>query len=957
VSFSLLLFLTLLNSTFICADEAAPAGDVQPSVELLVRQMRVRSFSSLNSIRGQIEVQLSVSNRTEKSLELGQSDFKFTFDGKSGSVNVAITDPLLTGRKSLPAGAQATGWIALNLQHPSPTEPKLLLSFQKDDLAASVSLNDALRETAKVSTTLIGPEDCLAVIRLKRSIDQMSIWLLHTEFHRLEKMGIQRVVIVPQAQGPNDGTHNGSVSAISTWLASASLAHADAQVRTQPTVRSPVQFRELYAVQDSMRSSRTYGVISSVFQPDEEHAIAVALRSVYDNVSVEQAMRDLNEKHVGVQRVAFESNVDRFTDDQLRLVVKQSAKESAAFQAMVAENLYRVASPFGVEALEMMVHSETAGVSKAAVGSLVKSASPAAAAALQKLWNEQQNSPTLIQQIVEAVIAAKDHRHANLLSEFAESQLDQFTGGKPEDPAAIPKPDPTAEHPKAKSSVSTTQRTVVTSPDTRMLQSILNFLREQNDVSFAEIAERRLLKIEDPRVQDYVFAYVIAVSQSDLSELARSYIALRLPEHDSGDDTDRQKSSTLNLTDRQRADFERRYSARGGSARSRITSHLISMVKKFPDQSYTPRLLELSDSRAVSSSIHRDAFQAALLCATDQQLQNVIDNFEGLDANHRRVLLTQLSTLRHPQFFELAEDCLQGDDSSVSGTLSILRNSQSPEAMALMLKKLESLRMKAEEEFARNEKVDHTLQRMIGRFVDQIGGHSHQYVHPEARRMMNRLRRSPIPALEEMARQSMIRGNVFIPQPQRIRIAKAFDLQKEDKYDESRKIFEELLQDDPFYTVGYTALASLDLRDGEAKQAMEHLKIADAMNPEDVHTESMIALADIRLGNVKKGIAFAETLLESIPEESSSLRTDTLYNTACTYGRAIEAEKDETIRKKYESRGIELLLDCVNRKNGFSDRRHALADPDLNVFHEHAQWAAILKKIGENEEAEANVRP
>ena len=305
--------------------------------------------------------------------------------------------------------------------------------------------------------------------------------------------------------------------------------------------------------------------------------------------------------------------------------------------------------------------------------------------------------------------------------------------------------------------------------------------------------------------------------------------------------------------------------------------------------------------------------------------------------------------LNHPRCLSLAEKSLQEDENTAMVALGVLRNRQTPEAMEIMVRGLNALRVRAEEAAASDTKLDPKLLRMAGRFLDQLSSHSHRYIHPDACRMINRFRVSPIPEFAEMARQSLIRSNSTIPAALQIKIAAAYNHQKENHYAESRVAFQEIVEEDPFYSHAYTALASLNLREGLAAEAMKNLKVADSLSPEDVHTQSMIALAEIQLGQINKGIELAEQILASVPDLPTSLRCDTLYNTACTYGRAAEVEKNADVREKYVERAIEMLTDCVTRKEGFADVNHMLADPDLNVFHEHPQWPSLIEKVGENQ--------
>ena len=59
----------------------------------------------------------------------------------------------------------------------------------------SVSLNQVVRRTAGLRTSLMGPDNCLAVVEVGRGLDHVGIWLLTEEFRQLKSRGIERVVL------------------------------------------------------------------------------------------------------------------------------------------------------------------------------------------------------------------------------------------------------------------------------------------------------------------------------------------------------------------------------------------------------------------------------------------------------------------------------------------------------------------------------------------------------------------------------------------------------------------------------------------------------------------------------------------------------------------------------------------------------------------------------------------
>ncbi|MEZ6131354.1 MAG: HEAT repeat domain-containing protein [Planctomycetaceae bacterium] len=980
------------NAAALEDDQAAAA---KSDVVIQVREFRLRSFAMLDRISGQLEIQVSVTNNTGEPLILQQSDFGFEFDGKAGVVHLGIVDPLLTVRRTLPPDGQATGWLALHLQHPSGNEPRMLLTWNNGDRSIRISLNDALRNdaTLKPVVSLLGPDNCLAVVGIRRSIDHLAIWILNDEFQRLRQQGLQRVVlhagwgrsdVPPNAQEAMRSSFTNSSAhraAVASWLASASSRTDQRQIPFRNSIRSPVQFRELYAVDDSAADAhRSNGGFANVYQPDRERAVAAALGSVYENVSEDEALKDLHHPEAGVRRVALQATIDRLTSEQLQQMLMTAAKQPADQQALIAENLYRTPLPEGVTALAELAGSPTPEVSGAAVKSLVRSPAAQAVEVLRRLWTDSQDQPQVQQQIVMAIIEASDFRHTDLLADYAEQQLKKFSATTTDSSTGTDQSDAdTNDEPSATISdnAEATTRSRQEPNESKTLHDVLTFLRDQDQKPFEDVARRELLNIVDPKIQDIVLEFVLNSEDVDASDLAREYIQQRLPPH----------SSVEGLTDEERSRLERKYGALGPSSGSRITARLIQTIKQFPDATYTARLRELSSSRAVLSSVRREAYQAAIRCADDQQLNDIIDDFIASenDSQQASVLLSNLAMMRHPRYLTVSTRCLSGDDNTAQVALTLLATHQSPEAMQVMIDRLEELSRSLEapaKEAAdsnsppaapepgpgvpqklpavRNQKPDRETLKTLNlakRILENLTSSSHSYLHPETHRVVNRLRRSSVSELERLAYQSFIRFAAASPTSVKPKIKEGYELQKAGKYRESKKLFEEVVAEDPYCVLAYSTLASLNLREGLAQEAMDNLRKADELSPEDTHTQSMIALADIRLGNIRQGIEASERILTTVPDLPTSLRCDTLYNTACTYGRAIEVEANATLRQQYTDRAIELLNDCASREAGFADVAHLLADPDLNVFHDHPEWKTLVKQIGDNEKKNNNVRP
>jgi len=921
----------------------AKASDASREVTFKINDFRLNTTTGLDSLNGQIILRLTVKNNAEVPLTLEQNQFSFTCADKSDKCNSAVVDPLLPGRLKLEAGESTSGWMGINLSHTSTKEPALSLVWTTGSQTVTLDLNAALRTTSGVKTTMMGPEDCLAVIDLHRPVDQLSTWILTEEFQKLKQLKARNVVLHVQTD-PGEKTPQTSYAtrtALAAWLGSVQEGQTLQRFAFMTQVKSPVQFSNFMVAGMGSRDATgvSNGSSGNIYEQDRELAIAACVAHVYDRIPLNEALKDLQHAEAGIRRAAIEKNIDRLSAEQLQDLIQQSMSESAAQQALVAENLYRVSMPDAVVALQEFVASDNVEVSHAALTSLVKSASSQAATALKNIWYDAKDKPTMKRDIVSAVMAVSDYRHCDLLTDYARDQI-LNSAGKNSDVTLnaddeVPDIDSSLFYRLPGSSVLGSNR-----PETRAvseaqtLRRILAFLQEQSEVEVLDTARTELLKISDYSIQDVVVDFVLGTTKDrDAVDIARNYIRQRLPGTE----------SETAISEEEQFQQDQRETKETASRTRRITSTLLNTIKRFPDSAYTDVLLTLTQKHGGSSSLARQAFPVVMRCATDAQLSRMIEGFDSLDRYNRPQFLNQLNAINHPQWLSLTKKCLDGDETSWNAALSALRDNGSLEAIMVIVEHLENLRLKAESSPTKG------LDTKTYRFADRLIAHLHMCVHPEARRAVNRCERSSVKQLVDLAFNS--RRQAFVADPHRAAVANAYLLRREKKYEEARNAYDRILEQDPFYASAYVSRSSLYLREGQPQRAMEDLKRALELDPEDALTESMEALAVIRLGRVDEGIAQMEQIVATVPELQTYVRRDSLYNLACVYGRAIEVEKIAAKREEYTARGMQVLNDCTFREVGFDDVEHITDDPDLNVFHPHPEWSDLLKKIAENEKS------
>lgn len=937
-AFILWLLLTQVN---LCAQQAVPeAADPQVHGEtesaerlsIVVRDVEIQSFSSLDTIRGQIVARLTITNKTQSPISLTSSQFRMDVEKSTAVFNAAVPDPLLVGDTELAPQAVRSGAIAFSLNYPSSAEPGITLRWTDGAASVALDLNDEVRRLAKLSVSRMGPGNCLAVVEMQRSVDHFGVWLLTEQFVKLKREGLERVVL--QVAGRDEPTSSYSLrSSISAWLLSVSSQQEARRFPFAAQVRSPVQFESFYVVGMSSKTTPTGYLLrrGNIFQSERDRAIADSLRDTYTRVPLQTALRDLNHSEPGVRMVAVEANIDRLTKPQLQELIQQAAKRPSEYQAMIAENLFRVAFPSVANTLASLVLSEHLEVSSAAIRSLVQSASPESVAALTKIWREHAGD-TVRPRIVTAILTAKDHRYTDLLAEYATDQLTRFSSSD-----SLPDQNPQQGDGATATAKTIGSHAAASPPDQPALQKILLFLAQYEHLEFAAVARHSLLTITDESVQDVVANYILNAADFGDEPLLRAFVEQRLPPADTAEPGE-------GLTREQKKELNRRLGPRSTSARTRISMVVLNAVKRFPDASYTDRLADLSDAEAISSSVRNQIFRAMLRCASHQQLEEIIDGFEDYDRSKRSELLNQLAVMNHPRWLELARVCLDSDESSQNMVLGKLRSQGSPEAIDLIVESLERIRIRAE--------AGQELETGDYRLAQRIFSHLQSITYPAARRAVNRCHRSAVLKLSSMASASIqeMYRTFFRSTAHREDILEAFNLRKAGDYEGAIEAYNDILQKEPFYAGAFVSRASLNLRTGSPQLAMADLQYAAELNPEDPVTESIMAIAQIRLGNITEGIQAAEEILAEIPDLPTMVRRDTIYNTACVYGRAMESSTDAKVKEQYTDRALELLTDCIDREGGFDDVDHLLDDPDLAMFHDHPRWDDLVTRVRQNQE-------
>lgn len=964
----LLIFCTLLTISSVPVhlasaqsnDKSKPIDDTeQPSAPAMeIREVNLRSVSTLEAIRGRIEIQLNVRAAGDTPVLLKPEDLTLTLGDRTSELISAVSEPFFKGPIEIPPGADRTGWIQFEIQHPAPTEPKMRLHWKRKNKTETIDLNEAARRSSQLTVSMMGPRDCLAVVTLNRGLDPLTTWILTEEFQKLKQRGIIRVVADLQPEKDPSSNSYSVRSALKNWLISVQSGNEASGFGFRQKIQSPVKFEHFFATSvDGSTNVRRYGSRINVFRASREHCIAAALKPVYQSLSVDETLADLRDPEAGVQRAVLEANIDRLNNEQLSELLGSLPSQPAMKQALIAENLYRVSSAMRPDSLETLVRSENAEVANAALKSLVRSIDSESSRIIRTLWSETSPGALLRLEMALAIMDARDFRHLDLLKAFAEEILHRASSNASEadenktSTADTSKPSAPPTKPQTRSSASSSPKPT---SETETLERVLKFLKQHGETDLQDVCRQQVLSIPDPVVQDVVISFLLARSSSNDDRLIHQYIAQRLPQSTSGE----------------RPDLERLIERFGPRVNQRISKTLITTIRRFPAPEYTQRLLELSKTPAIQPSVRPMAFSAALRCASGQELTQLMKTFDALDRTQKPMLLKQLALTRHDGWDDLLKSTLEKDENNLNIAMTVLRSDQSPRATEILLEFAERTRAEFEAVITRvrSEASSKDDQKTPRGETPDVGGSepwrtNSEYrslqrrlqiilptlslrTHPDSRRVLNRCHCSQDLQVSQMAYSGIV--TMARSSPHWSNVVKAAKLRRDKDYEAAFKVYSEIIQRDPFYSSSYVSRASLHLRASRPDEAMNDLSRAEQLDPESPLIQSLISITDVRRGKIEEGLQRAEDILKKIPDLATLVRRDAIYNAACAYGRASERTDDPAQKAAYLEAGITHLRNSIERPSGFDEVDHALNDPDLNAFHDHPQWNSLLAKIESN---------
>lgn len=899
-----------------------------------------------------LTIRLSVRNTSSQNIQLERSQWTLLLNGletKRSSISPGNELPEVV----LQPGEEISGRLSFSETVNEQEETSLVLKWFRGTDLTLVALNNEIRRLYTFEPSLMGPDECLAVLSTKRNLDLLATWVLRDQLPILHGRGIRRLVIAA------DPTDQPQVTDEALAVLATAIEDPAAAAAGQFASPLPVQFLSLQLSGFSRPTVRrmTIGSGNSVpLHRELSEAIAAAVLPVYVHIDADRAFADLRSPQAGLQRAALEGCLDRMSPHQVAELLTLLRDGSRDFRLLLTSYLHRVPDPKVVPVLKQLSLSDDPVMSATALMALTQCTTADADFSVQQIWQTSSDEPELRRRLVDAALKSEDYRWCSLLAMRAEELLQQHAEVAPESrhtpaasrrssPPAIasladgigpipqsaqvpgvplnlpnrtaelpPPPDPPEDprdtapdtDPPAASTPEhlTTGRNFVSS-DADHLRRILDFLKLNNDETVVPALRTYLLAIREPVIQDVVADFLLQIRADRDVSLFRHLLAARL--------------SAGTITDETR-----------------------SLVTAFPSPDWTTPLLNDARLADVGSRRQQKSLYAALRCATTGQLGELVEQFSQLDGKSQEIVLSHLASVRYPGWHLIAQTAIDQQQGVAEDAVRILAQEGSDESIRVLIDRLQTMIEAPWDPEARDLLV---RRQLIRGMISVLSS----YALPDCRRVVNRSMRHPDSEIRNQALASVSAG--IRRSAGGTLLSEVMKLKSEKRFPEALVKVEECLRADEFLPDAYLFRAALLLREDRLKDAQRDLQIADRLNPEEPSTLSTIALVMVRSGELETGLKLAEETLKLDPQESSNL-----YNAACVYARASEQPVRSPDQKSADTaRAIELLQKSAAA--GFEDTEHLRSDPDLVCLHDLPAWRAVEAATEDNARKSRTVEP
>lgn len=858
------------------------ADDTTASVRIGIAELEsiLQVGADRNSPTIRVAARVVLTNTSRDVVSVARDQFVLLVNERASEFGLQESQPAFPTDVVKPGGS-VEGWVWFSQIPVDGTEPVMTLVWeppqpdngQQPLHDARVSVNDEVRRIGRTQATRIGPDACVLKIVVARHLDVLAIWTLNDVLKSPDAAGAERIAFVPEA-----GRQPVVMDEFVMWISSLMERAPGDPLPSTPFKTTGLAFRHVSIGGLPQSANRRFnagrGAVLLHDSPDD--AICAAATPVYRFIPVDRALTDLQSDEPGLRRAALAGTVDRLTPEQTARVLELVEVADEDFQMDAAAALQLIPGPESIAALMRLGRSSRGQVATVALHSLAASQDAAAGPAMEQLWTASHERPELRRRIVETLIELRDDRWLPLLSAYLRELLTDAVSGTIRAAEAAPSED---DKPTERAS---------------LVARILELLRERHADELLPLVRSHLLTVSDPAVQDALLNHLLRTDVAASSALIRDCVTARLAAN----------SDTL-------------------------------PVRMAASQLRDPRWTDALVAAAKQSEASRNgttAIQAALACATPEQLQAILEDFSEFRIEQQEMILALAAQTDQPGWRSLAAVSLEHPGPLSTEAIQLLGQDASDESLQLLRDRLEDYT--ASLEGTADASVEG--QRFFHALIVQVS----LFSHPDCRRLMNRLARDRNTWVRDIAERRIFEASRRSPAFRALE--DAHRMRMSGQLDNALTLLNLAVTLDPLLPEGFLRRASVLMNLGRLEDAQADLQTAIRLSPEELESLSMNAIVQIRLGQTEAGLQQAEDVIALAPGHWVAL-----YNGACAYARAAEQSASLSAQRlAYEDRAIQLLNETADMK--FSDVEHLQKDADLNPLRDHVMWPEVVKRVAGN---------
>lgn len=238
--------IVLCAALAVCSN--AWADDVPLRAEIL--EVQLNNSLGLEAINGEFQVEIELTNESDQPVALPttvEEGWQIQCADKPFKSQLVVRwkEKNRTVYEVKPQQA-VTGQLKIRVQHDAEEEPTLKLEFGIGEQEFQWNLNEEIRRQTNLRTVRMGPDNCLAAVRMAVPLNHLSVWELSEHLVKLKKAGVTRLVLEIEQKTTVQPDYRSRV-AVNYWLSLLGQTIAP-RPTTGSVVKPPVQFERVLSL-------------------------------------------------------------------------------------------------------------------------------------------------------------------------------------------------------------------------------------------------------------------------------------------------------------------------------------------------------------------------------------------------------------------------------------------------------------------------------------------------------------------------------------------------------------------------------------------------------------------------------------------------------------------------------------------------------------------------------------